>query len=315
MTGQHLLVQNISHGKEKPFGSGLARSLWVSLALQVQKHKAAILEVLQRGLENTTCPVVAAESMLALAEVVRKLKAEGLGSAFKDIARSTKMFFEAEPDVLRFSAFSLYAALAAAASASGKRSFFTREVGETWVSLLLHLRDPIPEVSNVCRTTLYLCAPFLVPERVQETVVTSIGLSAAQLQYEVGHCLVSELCPGGETSQPQGCSPEPRREREATRQGWAGWEPGGMGAGQLVLRHGLPSWLPARSFSFPSWPSQLDRPWVSGATFLASEEIVPLCFPQGQRCPCYVGEAPRHRQEPPPGERPSAALGRQRSPR
>ncbi|XP_069655077.1 protein maestro-like isoform X2 [Haliaeetus albicilla] len=116
---------------------------------EVQKHKAAILEVLQRGLENTTCPVVAAESMLALAEVVRKLKAEGLGSAFKDIARSTKMFFEAEPDVLRFSAFSLYAALAAAASASGKRSFFTREVGETWVSLLLHLRDPIPEVSNV----------------------------------------------------------------------------------------------------------------------------------------------------------------------
>ncbi|XP_069655103.1 uncharacterized protein [Haliaeetus albicilla] len=192
MTGQHLLVQNISHGKEKPFGSGLARSLWVSLALQVQKHKAAILEVLQRGLENTTCPVVAAESMLALAEVVRKLKAEGLGSAFKDIARSTKMFFEAEPDVLRFSAFSLYAALAAAASASGKRSFFTREVGETWVSLLLHLRDPIPEVSNVCRTTLYLCAPFLVPERVQETVVTSIGLSAAQLQYEVGHCLVRD---------------------------------------------------------------------------------------------------------------------------
>ena len=99
MTGQHLLVQNISHGKEKPFGSGLARSLWVSLALQVQKHKAAILEVLQRGLENTTCPVVAAESMLALAEVVRKLKAEGLGSAFKDIARSTKMFFEAVSEI------------------------------------------------------------------------------------------------------------------------------------------------------------------------------------------------------------------------
>lgn len=104
---------------------------------------------------------------------------------------------------------------------------------------------------QVCRTALYLCAAFLGPERVQETVVTSIGLRATQLQYEVGHCLVSELCPGGETSQPQGCSPEPRREREVTRQGWAGWEPGGMGAGQLVLRHGLPSWLPARSFSFP----------------------------------------------------------------
>ncbi|KAM9585639.1 maestro heat-like repeat-containing protein family member 2B [Morphnus guianensis] len=121
---------------------------------EVHKHKAAILEVLQRGLENTMCPVVAAESMLALAEVVRKLKAEGLGSAFKDIARSTKRFLEAEPDVLRFSAFSLYAVLAS--SASGKRSFFTREVWETWVSLLLHLRDPDPEVSNVRAPRSYL---------------------------------------------------------------------------------------------------------------------------------------------------------------
>ncbi|XP_069657410.1 protein maestro-like [Haliaeetus albicilla] len=157
---------------------------------EVQKHKAAILEVLQRGLENTTCPVVAAESMLALAEVVRKLKAEGLGSAFKDIARSTKKFFEVEPDVLRFSAFTLYAALAT--STSEKRSFFIREVWETWFSLLLHLRDPNPDVSNVCRTTLYVCAPFLVLERVQKIIITSIGLSAAQLQYEIGHCLVRD---------------------------------------------------------------------------------------------------------------------------
>ncbi|XP_074898097.1 maestro heat-like repeat-containing protein family member 2B [Buteo buteo] len=157
---------------------------------EVQKHKAAILEVLQRGLENTECPVVAAESMLALAEVVRKLKAEGLGSAFKDIARSTKQFFEAEPDVLRYAAFSLYTVLAI--SASRKRSFFVREVWETWFSLLLHLRDPNPDVSNVCRTTLYVCAPFLVLEQVQKTIITSIGLSAAQLQYKIGHCLVRE---------------------------------------------------------------------------------------------------------------------------
>ncbi|KAM9585631.1 uncharacterized protein ACIBXB_007807 isoform 2-T2 [Morphnus guianensis] len=45
---------------------------------------------------------------------------------------------------------------------------------------------------QVCRTTLYVCTPFLVPERVQESIVTSIGLSAAQLQYEVCHCLVRD---------------------------------------------------------------------------------------------------------------------------
>ncbi|XP_021238738.1 protein maestro-like [Numida meleagris] len=124
--------------------------------------------------------------MLALAKVVRKLRPKDLGSAFQDIARSTKMFFEAEQEVLRSSAFSLYAALAS--SASGNRSFFAREVMETWVSLLLHLRDPDPEVSKVCRTTLYLRAPFLRPEELQECITTSAGLSAADLQYEV--CLL-----------------------------------------------------------------------------------------------------------------------------
>uniref|UniRef100_A0A663F5A3 Maestro/Maestro-like HEAT-repeats domain-containing protein n=1 Tax=Aquila chrysaetos chrysaetos TaxID=223781 RepID=A0A663F5A3_AQUCH len=169
---------------------------------EVHKHKTTILEVLQRGLENTRCPVLAAESMLALAEVVRKLKAKGLGSAFKDILTDGVSELQ-EPDVLRFSAFSLYAVLAS--SASGKRSFFTREVWETWVSLLLHLRDPDPEASNVRapppRSYLQNCRK---PQK--ETIVTSIGLGAAQLQYEVYHCLVSELCPG-ETSRPQGLFP------------------------------------------------------------------------------------------------------------
>ncbi|KAM6043620.1 maestro heat-like repeat-containing protein family member 2B [Theristicus caerulescens] len=133
---------------------------------QVQKHKEAILEVLQRGLENTTCPEVAAESMLALAEVVRKMKAEGLGSAFKDIARSTKMFFEAGRDH-------------SSPEKCGKPgSAFSCTSG------ILTLKSPT--------TTLYLCAPFLGPERVQEGIITSIGLSAAELQYEVCHCLVTD---------------------------------------------------------------------------------------------------------------------------
>uniref|UniRef100_A0A8B9M1K6 Maestro/Maestro-like HEAT-repeats domain-containing protein n=1 Tax=Accipiter nisus TaxID=211598 RepID=A0A8B9M1K6_9AVES len=151
-----ILVEKSQHGigaVQQMVVRGLGNAI-MGAPKEVQKHKAAILEVLQRGLENTMCPVVAAESMLALAEVVRKLKAEGLGSAFKDIARSTKKFFEAEPDVLRFAAFTLYAALATAASR--KKFFFIREVWETWFSLLLHLRDPNPDVSNVRAPRSYL---------------------------------------------------------------------------------------------------------------------------------------------------------------
>ncbi|XP_067173016.1 maestro heat-like repeat-containing protein family member 2B [Apteryx mantelli] len=59
-----------------------------------------------------------------------------------------------EEEVLRCSAFALYSALAS--SASGRRSLFSREVQEAFPSLVLHLRDPAPAVSNAqdCPTLL-----------------------------------------------------------------------------------------------------------------------------------------------------------------
>ncbi|XP_068535455.1 maestro heat-like repeat-containing protein family member 2B [Anas acuta] len=111
-----------------------------SMPVEVRKHGRQVVQVLQQSLADTACPEVVAESMLALAELVRVLQAVNLGSAFEDIARATKMFFESEEEYLRYSALRLYSVLAS--SASSKRSFFAGEVVETWVSLFLHLRDP-----------------------------------------------------------------------------------------------------------------------------------------------------------------------------
>uniref|UniRef100_A0A8B9TMR4 HEAT repeat-containing protein 7A n=1 Tax=Anas platyrhynchos TaxID=8839 RepID=A0A8B9TMR4_ANAPL len=109
-----------------------------SMPVEVRKHGRQVVQVLQQSLADTACPEVVAESMLALAELVRVLQAVNLGSAFEDIARATKMFFESEEEYLRYSALRLYSVLAS--SASSKRSFFAGEVAETWVSLFLHLR-------------------------------------------------------------------------------------------------------------------------------------------------------------------------------
>lgn len=109
--------------------------------------------MLQQSLADIACPEVVAESMVALAEFVRVLQAVNLGSAFEAIARSTKMFFESELEYLRYSAFRLYSVLAS--SASIKRSFFAGEVAETWVSLLLHLRDPDFAVASVSALAAY----------------------------------------------------------------------------------------------------------------------------------------------------------------
>lgn len=93
--GTVLWNRAVSHvNKEQPLEAGRALSLCTSLALQVRKHGRQVVQVLQQSLADTACPEVVAESMLALAELVRVLQAVNLGSAFEDIARSTKMFFE-----------------------------------------------------------------------------------------------------------------------------------------------------------------------------------------------------------------------------
>lgn len=82
--------------------AGAASSLCASLALQVQKHKRSIVAALEREMRNVDHPEVAAESMLALAEILAKQTAKGLGGAFRRIARSTRKFLDAvsEPTFL-----------------------------------------------------------------------------------------------------------------------------------------------------------------------------------------------------------------------
>ncbi|XP_068792625.1 maestro heat-like repeat-containing protein family member 2B [Struthio camelus] len=114
---------------------------------KLRRHRAAVVEVLCRGLEDVAGAQVAAESLLALVKVLGQLKARAVGSALADIARSTRAFLGAEEEVLRRLAFTLYGTLAS--SASGRRSSFSREVEEVFPSLVLHLRDPAPAVSDV----------------------------------------------------------------------------------------------------------------------------------------------------------------------
>ncbi|XP_068797081.1 maestro heat-like repeat-containing protein family member 2B isoform X2 [Struthio camelus] len=61
---------------------------------KLRKRKGAVLAALRRGLEDASAEVVA-ESLLALAKVVDELRGKAVGSAFKDIARATRAFFDA----------------------------------------------------------------------------------------------------------------------------------------------------------------------------------------------------------------------------
>ncbi|XP_068797128.1 maestro heat-like repeat-containing protein family member 2B [Struthio camelus] len=157
---------------------------------KLRKRKGAILAALRRGLEDASAEVVA-ESLLALAKVVDELRGKAVGSAFKDIARATRAFFDAEQASLRSAAFTLYGVLAAAATRRW-RPFFARELGSTWASLVLHLRDPDAGAATACQGALRLCAPLLELRRVRQGIAVGTRLSAAELQDAVCSLLAQE---------------------------------------------------------------------------------------------------------------------------
>ncbi|XP_066852657.1 maestro heat-like repeat-containing protein family member 2B [Anser cygnoides] len=169
----------VQHMAARGLGSAVS-----GLPKKVQKHKRSIVAALEREMRNVDHPEVAAESMLALAEILAKQTAKGLGGAFRRIARSTRKFLDAKQEDLRFAAFSLYTALAAGAK-DNLTTFFSGEVEQILGSLFLHLQDPSCAVSSVCRTALYVCAPFVEPKGLQVVVKNAIGRSGAQLQSEV----------------------------------------------------------------------------------------------------------------------------------
>ncbi|XP_067153103.1 protein maestro-like [Apteryx mantelli] len=157
----------------------------------LRKHKVAVLEALRRGLEDVTSAEVVAESLLALAKVVDELKGKAVGSTFKDLAKATRTFFDAEQASLRSAAFTLYGVLAASATRRW-RSFFTQDLDNTWASLVLHLRDPDPGASTACQGALRLCAPFLGLRRVRQGIAVNTRLSAAELQDDICSQLAQE---------------------------------------------------------------------------------------------------------------------------
>ncbi|TFJ95268.1 carbohydrate kinase [Platysternon megacephalum] len=84
--------------------------------------------------------------MKALAKVLKELKEKDIGSSFRDLTLQIRPYFDDEDDALRSTAFVLFGILARLAKRKWK-AYFADQVRKSWVTLLLHLQDPNPEVS------------------------------------------------------------------------------------------------------------------------------------------------------------------------
>ncbi|XP_044855008.1 maestro heat-like repeat-containing protein family member 2B [Mauremys mutica] len=76
------------------------------------------------------------------------------------------------------------------------KAYFAEQVRQSWVTFLLHLRDPNPEVSMECRATFRLCFPFLGLKRLQPVINKHLGgtarLKPEELQEDICRHLAKE---------------------------------------------------------------------------------------------------------------------------
>ncbi|XP_066208826.1 protein maestro isoform X1 [Saccopteryx leptura] len=127
---------------------------------KVRKYKKMVLDLLVHGLYDPMSSEVIHESMKTLTIILGKIQGKGLGSFFIDITLQTRTLLDDENDSLRYSAFVLFGQLAAFAGWKWKK-FFTNQVKQTEVTLLIHLRDRNPQVAKACKTTFRACSPYL----------------------------------------------------------------------------------------------------------------------------------------------------------
>nr|XP_032618777.1 protein maestro-like [Chelonoidis abingdonii] len=147
--------------------------------VQVKNYEKFLLDILIRALHDTLSSEVIGESMKALAKV---MKENDVGSSFRDLTQQIRTYFDNEDDPLYSLAFVLFGILARLTKRTWK-AYFADQVRQSWVTLLLHLQDPNPQVSMKCRATFHLCALFLGLKRLQTAINEHLG-GTAELKPE-----------------------------------------------------------------------------------------------------------------------------------
>ncbi|CAM4607387.1 unnamed protein product, partial [Lepidochelys kempii] len=162
---------------------------------KLKKHKKFLMVILIRALSDPFSSEVIGESMKAVAKVLKELKEKDIGSSFRDLTQEIRTYFDNEDDALRLWSFVLFGILARLTKRKWK-GYFTEQVRQSWVTLLLHLQDPNPRVSVECRATFHLCVPFLGLKRLQTAVNEHLDgtaeLKPEELQVDICRHLAKE---------------------------------------------------------------------------------------------------------------------------
>ncbi|XP_030391877.1 maestro heat-like repeat-containing protein family member 2B [Gopherus evgoodei] len=199
---------------------------WFQEMFEVKKHKKFLLDILIGALHDIFSSEVIGESMKALAKVLKQLKEKDIGSSFRDLTQQIRTYFDDEDHALRSVDFVLFGILAQLTKKKWK-AYFTEQVRKSWVTLLLHLQDPKPQVSMKCRATFHLCFPFFGLKRAHPR---SLGPPSPPRAGQDGdRAGAGEGLRGGGLKVQQQGTPAPPDGELSTRGARPGWRTEGSG--------------------------------------------------------------------------------------
>uniref|UniRef100_A0A452GMG6 Maestro/Maestro-like HEAT-repeats domain-containing protein n=1 Tax=Gopherus agassizii TaxID=38772 RepID=A0A452GMG6_9SAUR len=165
---------------------------WGCILDHVKKHKKFLLDILIGALHDIFSSEVIGESMKALAKVLKQLKEKDIGSSFRDLTQQIRTYFDDEDHALRSVDFVLFGILAQLTKKKWK-AYFTEQVRKSWVTLLLHLQDPNPQVSMVRLTVTCLLSQRNLPPNARGALLF-LPVVEAQILPLV-HCPPAESVP------------------------------------------------------------------------------------------------------------------------
>ncbi|KAJ6655713.1 hypothetical protein lerEdw1_004766 [Lerista edwardsae] len=203
LRGVALLARALAH-YDNPLLSGLLRRLLPALhspsaarrdlslvfCTEAKKHHRALLRTLLQAAGDATNPELACESLQALSKVWGHLGKWHVGCTLRAVAGQARAHLQHADNALRMAAFELFGQLAEATPCKEGKTW-TKEARETLALLLLHFRDPSPDVGKACHAAFLAWAPFLGLQDLVAEVDVALCTEASGARHSL---LLDKVC-------------------------------------------------------------------------------------------------------------------------
>ncbi|XP_046558810.1 LOW QUALITY PROTEIN: maestro heat-like repeat-containing protein family member 1 [Haliotis rubra] len=136
---------------------------------QVQKYSTTILSAMMAGMDDKEDPNddITIEAMSGLSRIMSEIDESHIRAILINVALKIRPCFEKEKPAVRAQAFILFGNLSRFGDGPS-RAPFLEQIHSNFISLLLHLNDPEPDVKKACKYALRMLGPLIGSEAVND---------------------------------------------------------------------------------------------------------------------------------------------------